>query len=115
MRAVILLWKRGAWRELDELGLGREIQEAFEDAADHIPGSRPRTDQETEAFVAALPPNLQQCVTLAADLLIMSYCHIYQEEINVDSYLKGDSDGRPATARKEQRKTKRNRSRRRFA
>ncbi|GHO55493.1 hypothetical protein [Ktedonobacter robiniae] len=115
IRAVYLLWKKGAWKELDEIGLGREIQEPFEDAEDHLPGSRPRTDAQTDVFMAALPFPLQERVRLAADLLVLSYRHIFQDEIKADSYLKGDSYGRPAKASQEPRKAKRGRSRSRFA
>jgi hypothetical protein len=112
VRAVYKLWKKGAWKELDELGLGREIQRPFEDASDYLPGLSPRNDQQTETFLGALPDGVRERVILAADLLTMSYRYLFQEDIARDAMLKGPNDGRHAEAGQEPRTRKRSRSRR---
>lgn len=114
VRAVFKLWKRGSWNELDELGLGREINTAFEDASDYLPGLYPRSDRQTETFLAALPDTIRERVILAADILVMGYRYIFQDELARDEMLKGAEHGRYTEACKEQRPRKRSRSRRRL-
>ena len=86
IRAIFLLWRRAAWVELADMGLGREIDEPFHDAADYIPGYRLRNDTHTETFLAALPFGVQERVILGADILIRAYKTIYASELAADEY-----------------------------
>ncbi len=83
VRAIWLLWRRGAWTQLGELGLTREmIDEAFTGFDLVVLDEYQRvlkTDRQTELLLHSLSDETRKLVRSAALTLNLTYAALYEQ------------------------------------